>query len=158
MQTLTITRPDDWHLHLRDGQAMKDALVHTSGVFARAIVMPNLNPPVTRTDQARAYRERIVAALAPGHRFEPLMTLYLTDATAPAEIRLARDSGLVACGQAVSGRRDDEFRQRSDRPGSMRIGASGHAGPGRSAAGARRDDGPGGGRVRIASAHTSTPC
>jgi dihydroorotase len=95
MQTLTITRPDDWHLHLRDGQAMKDALVHTSSVFARAIVMPNLKPPVTRTGQARAYRERIAAALTPGHRFEPLMTLYLTDATAPAEIRLARDSGLV---------------------------------------------------------------
>ncbi|HWY73301.1 MAG TPA: dihydroorotase [Burkholderiaceae bacterium] len=95
MQTLTITRPDDWHLHLRDGLAMKDALVHTSSVFARAIVMPNLNPPVTQTDQARAYRERIVAALTPGHRFEPLMTLYLTDATAPSEIRLARDSGLV---------------------------------------------------------------
>jgi len=68
MQTLTITRPDDWHLHLRDGAAMKDALVHTSAVFARAIVMPNLKPPVTRTDQARAYRERIVSALAPGPR------------------------------------------------------------------------------------------
>jgi dihydroorotase len=95
MQTLTITRPDDWHLHLRDGPAMKDALAHTSAVFARAIVMPNLKPPVTRTDQARAYRERIVSALAPGHRFEPLMTLYLTDATSAAEIRLARDSGLV---------------------------------------------------------------
>ena len=95
MQTLTITRPDDWHLHLRDGPAMKDALAHTSAVFARAIVMPNLKPPVTRTDQARAYRERIASALAPGHRFEPLMTLYLTDATSAAEIRLARDSGLV---------------------------------------------------------------
>jgi dihydroorotase len=95
MQTLTITRPDDWHLHLRDGPAMKDALAHTSAVFARAIVMPNLKPAVTRTDQARAYRERIVSALAPGHRFEPLMTLYLTDATPAAEIRLARDSGLV---------------------------------------------------------------
>jgi dihydroorotase len=95
MQTLTITRPDDWHLHLRDGPAMKDALAHTSAVFARAIVMPNLKPPVTRTDQARAYRERIVSALLPAHRFEPLMTLYLTDATSAAEIRLARDSGLV---------------------------------------------------------------
>jgi len=95
MQTLTITRPDDWHLHLRDGPAMKDALAHTSSVFARAVVMPNLKPPVTRTEQARSYRDRIVAALAPEHRFEPLMTLYLTDATPRDEIRRARDSGLV---------------------------------------------------------------
>jgi dihydroorotase len=95
MQTLALTRPDDWHLHLRDGAALKDALPHTSSVFARAIVMPNLRPPVTRTEQAAAYRQRIVAALPAGHRFEPLMTLYLTDATAPAQIRRARDSGLV---------------------------------------------------------------
>jgi dihydroorotase len=95
MQTLAITRPDDWHLHLRDGPALKDALAHTSAVFARAIVMPNLRPPVTRTEQALAYRERILAALPPGHRFEPLMTLYLTDATPPDEIRRAHGSGLV---------------------------------------------------------------
>jgi dihydroorotase len=95
MQTLTITRPDDWHLHLRDGPALKDVLAHSSSVFARAIVMPNLRPAVTRTDQARAYRDRIVSALPPGHRFEPLMTLYLTDITPPDEIRRARDSGLV---------------------------------------------------------------
>ena len=95
MQTLTITRPDDWHLHLRDAPAMKDALAHTSAVFARAIVMPNLKPAVTRTEQARAYRQRIMAALPAGHRFEPLMTLYLTDSTPAAEIRRARDSGLV---------------------------------------------------------------
>jgi len=95
MQALTLTRPDDWHLHLRDGPALKDALPHTSRVFARAIVMPNLKPPVTRTGQALAYRERIVSAVPPGHRFEALMTLYLTDATAAAEIRRARDSGVV---------------------------------------------------------------
>jgi dihydroorotase len=95
MQTLTITRPDDWHLHLRDGSAMRDALAHTSGVFARAVVMPNLKPPITRTEQAQSYRGRILAALPAGHRFEPLMTLYLTDATTSAEIRRARDSGLV---------------------------------------------------------------
>ena len=95
MQTLTLTRPDDWHLHLRDGPALKDVLGYTSAVFARAIVMPNLKPAVTRTAQALAYRERILAALPPGHRFEPLMTLYLTDGTAAAEIRAARDSGLV---------------------------------------------------------------
>ena len=95
MQTLIITRPDDWHLHLRDGAAMKDVLAYTSSVFARAIVMPNLKPPVTRTEQARSYRDRILAALPAGHRFEPLMTLYLTDLTSPAEIRRAHDSGLV---------------------------------------------------------------
>ena len=95
MQTVALTRPDDWHLHLRDGPALKDVLPHTSRVFARAIVMPNLLPPVTRTEQAAAYRERILAALPAGHRFEPLMTLYLTEATEPAEIRRARDSGFV---------------------------------------------------------------
>ncbi|HEY4039623.1 MAG TPA: dihydroorotase [Burkholderiaceae bacterium] len=95
MQTLTITRPDDWHLHLRDGPAMRDALAHTSGVFARAIVMPNLRPAVTGTEQARSYRDRIIASLPAGHRFEPLMTLYLTEATPSTEIRRARDSGLV---------------------------------------------------------------
>jgi dihydroorotase len=95
MQTLTITRPDDWHLHLRDGAALNDALAHSSRVFARAIVMPNLRPPVTSTARARAYRERILAALPPGHRFEPLMTLYLTDATPADEIRNAHASGLV---------------------------------------------------------------
>ena len=95
MPSLTITRPDDWHLHLRDGAGMKDALAHSSAVFARAIVMPNLKPAVTRTEQARAYRDRIMAALPAGHRFEPLMTLYLTDATSSAEIRRAQDSRLV---------------------------------------------------------------
>jgi len=95
MQTLTLTRPDDWHLHLRDGPALKDALAPTAAVFARAIVMPNLAPPVTCTAQALAYRDRIRAALAPGARFEPLMTLYLTDVTPAQEIRRARDSGLV---------------------------------------------------------------
>jgi len=92
---LAITRPDDWHLHLRDGAAMRDALAHSSAVFARAIVMPNLRPAVTTTALARSYRDRILAALPPGHRFEPLMTLYLTDLTPAAEIQRARDSGLV---------------------------------------------------------------
>ena len=86
-QTLTLARPDDWHLHLRDGPTLKDVLSHSAGVFARAIVMPNLKPAVTRTEQAKSYRDRIVAALSPQHRFEPLMTLYLTDVTPPDEIR-----------------------------------------------------------------------
>jgi dihydroorotase len=94
-QSITITRPDDWHLHLRDGAVLADVLPHSARQFARAIVMPNLKPPVTTTAQARAYRERILAALPTGMRFEPLMTLYLTDNTPPDEIRRARDSGIV---------------------------------------------------------------
>lgn len=93
--TLTITRPDDWHLHLRDGDAMKSVLPHTARQFARAIVMPNLRPPVITVAAAQAYRERIQAALPPGINFEPLMTLYLTDNTQPAEIVAARKSGFV---------------------------------------------------------------
>ncbi|MDE2081535.1 MAG: dihydroorotase [Burkholderiales bacterium] len=93
---LTFTRPDDWHLHLRDGAAMAAVLPYTARQFARAIVMPNLRPPVTTTAQALAYRDRILAALPAGADFTPLMTLYLTDRTAPDEIRRARDAGVVA--------------------------------------------------------------
>nr|WP_315473143.1 dihydroorotase [uncultured Undibacterium sp.] len=95
IQQLTITRPDDWHLHLRDGEALKTVLPHTAAQFARAIVMPNLKPPVTTTELAGAYRQRILAALPEGMSFEPLMTLYLTDNTPPDEIRRAKDSGFV---------------------------------------------------------------
>ncbi|MBM3372289.1 MAG: dihydroorotase [Betaproteobacteria bacterium] len=95
MTSITITRPDDWHLHLRDGAAMRDVLPHTAARFARAIVMPNLKPPVTTTALALAYRERILAALPAGSRFEPLMTLYLTDNTRPGEIAAAKASGMV---------------------------------------------------------------
>jgi dihydroorotase len=98
--TLTITRPDDWHLHLRDADALAAVLPDTARQFARAIVMPNLRPPVTTTAQALAYRERILAARPragePGSDFEPLMTLYLTDNTPPDEIRRAREAGIVA--------------------------------------------------------------
>jgi dihydroorotase len=93
--TLTFTRPDDWHLHLRDGAVLRDVLPHTARQFARAIVMPNLKPPVTTTDMAIAYRDRILAVLPSGMRFEPLMTLYLTDNTSADEIRRAVDSGIV---------------------------------------------------------------
>ncbi|KAF0843190.1 dihydroorotase [Methylovorus glucosotrophus] len=93
--SLTITRPDDWHLHLRDGAALQAVLPDTARRFGRAIVMPNLRPPVTTTDLAQAYRQRILAALQPGDRFEPLMTLYLTDKTSAEEIRLAKASGIV---------------------------------------------------------------
>ncbi len=92
---LTLTRPDDWHLHLRDGATLASVLPHTARQFGRAIVMPNLRPPVTTTAQAAAYRERILAALPAGMDFQPLMTLYLTDNTDPDEIRRARDSGFV---------------------------------------------------------------
>ena len=93
--TLTITRPDDWHLHLRDGSVLADVLPHTAAQFARAIVMPNLKPPVTTTAMASAYRDRILAALPKGMTFEPLMVLYLTDNTQPDEIRKAVESGFV---------------------------------------------------------------
>lgn len=94
--TLTITRPDDWHLHLRDGAALAAVLPYTAREFARAIVMPNLRPPVTTAAQAVAYRERILAARPEGSDFEPLMTLYLTDNTPPDEIVRAREAGVVA--------------------------------------------------------------
>ncbi len=95
MNRLALTKPDDMHLHLRDGEAMRSILPHTVRRFARAIVMPNLRPPITTTVMAIAYRQRILAALPPGEAFEPLMTLYLTDNTEPAEIARARASGIV---------------------------------------------------------------
>ena len=92
---LKITRPDDWHLHLRDGALMQSVLPDTARQFARAIVMPNLKPPVTTTEQALEYRQRILAALPAGAKFEPLMTLYLTDNTTAQEIRKAKQSGMI---------------------------------------------------------------
>jgi dihydroorotase len=94
MTELRILRPDDWHLHLRDGAALESIVNFTAQRFRRAI-MPNLNPPITSTAQAAAYRERILAALPPHSRFEPLMTLYLTDSTPPQEIERAKSSGFV---------------------------------------------------------------
>ena len=95
-ETFTITRPDDWHLHLRDGAAMAAVLPATAAQFARAIVMPNLRPPITAAAAAVAYRERIEAALPEGANFTPLMTLYLTDNLPPDEIRRAKEAGVVA--------------------------------------------------------------
>ena len=92
---ITLTRPDDWHLHLRDGAALQAVLPDTARQFARAIVMPNLRPPVTTTELAIAYRERILAALPKGVSFEPLMTLYLTDNTTAHEIKRAKASGMI---------------------------------------------------------------
>ncbi|PHS23783.1 MAG: dihydroorotase [Methylophaga sp.] len=92
---LTITQPDDWHLHLRDGEALKRTVTDTSRYFSRAIIMPNLQPPVTTTALALSYRERILAARPAESLFEPLMTLYLTDKTTADEIQRADDSGLI---------------------------------------------------------------
>jgi dihydroorotase len=96
LDTVTLTRPDDWHLHLRDGAALAAVLPATARQFARAIVMPNLRPPVTTAAAALAYRDRIVAALPAGSDFQPLMTLYLTDNTPPDEIARAQAAGVVA--------------------------------------------------------------
>lgn len=95
LKKLTITRPDDWHLHLRDGAALKAVLLDTARQFARAIVMPNLRPPVTTTELAIAYRQRILDALPQGMKFEPLMTLYLTDNTSADDIARAKASGII---------------------------------------------------------------
>lgn len=95
LTSISITRPDDWHLHLRDGNALKAVLPDTAKQFARAIVMPNLRPPVTTTELAIAYRQRIVDALPAGMQFDPLMTLYLTDNTTAEEIAKAKASGII---------------------------------------------------------------
>jgi dihydroorotase len=96
LDEITLTRPDDWHLHLRDGAALAAVLPATARQFGRAIVMPNLRPPVTTAAAAQAYRERILAALPAGASFEPLMTLYLTDNTPPQEMARAKAAGVVA--------------------------------------------------------------
>jgi dihydroorotase len=96
IQQLTLSRPDDWHLHVRDGDALRTVVPHTAAQFGRAIIMPNLKPPVTTAAQAIDYRERIRAAVPSGMSFEPLMTLYLTDNLPPDEIKRAKDAGVVA--------------------------------------------------------------
>ena len=95
--TLTLTRPDDWHLHVRDGAALQTVVPHTAAQFGRAIIMPNLKPPVTTAALAMAYKARILAAVPAGVQFEPLMTLYLTDNLPPEEIVKAKAAGVVAC-------------------------------------------------------------
>ena len=104
-----IRRPDDWHLHLRDGAMMEAVLPHSSADFGRAIIMPNLVPPVVCSNDAMAYRERILAALPEGHRFEPLMTLYLTESTDAADVRAGVKAGLVRASQALPGGGNDQF-------------------------------------------------
>ncbi|GFR45153.1 hypothetical protein Agub_g6536 [Astrephomene gubernaculifera] len=96
INSLTITRPDDWHLHVRDGKAMRDVVPHTAAHFGRAVIMPNLVPPVSSTQAALDYRARILDALPAGSSFNPLMTLYLTDRTTPEEVYRAKEAGVVA--------------------------------------------------------------
>ena len=96
MQTLTLLRPDDMHLHLRDGNTLRHVLPHTARQMGRAVIMPNLKPPVISVADALAYRERILAALPAGSRFQPLMTLYLTDHATPALVQEAKAAGIVA--------------------------------------------------------------
>ena len=97
MDTLTLIRPDDWHVHVRDGAALHTVVPHTARQFARALIMPNLKPPVTTAQAALAYKARILAAVPAGLAFEPLMSLYLTDHLPPEEIARAADAGVVAC-------------------------------------------------------------
>ncbi|MEO1271129.1 MAG: amidohydrolase family protein, partial [Myxococcota bacterium] len=96
VHTLTLTRPDDWHLHLRDGAALTTTVPASARQFARAIAMPNLKPPITTAAQAQAYHARILQARPEGSNFEPLMTLYLTDQTSPKTIEAAKAAGVVA--------------------------------------------------------------
>ena len=96
-QTLTITRPDDWHLHVRDGAAMHSVVPHSSVQMGRALIMPNLKPPVTTAAQAQAYADRVRAATPAGHSFTPVMSLYLTDTLSPEEIHAAKAAGVAAC-------------------------------------------------------------
>ena len=110
--TLTLRRPDDWHLHLRDEHEMRAVIGFSAQRFARAIVMPNLKPPVTTVAHARAYRERILAALPAQHAFEPLMTLYLTEDTAPGDIDEARASGIRHGREALPCRRHHALGRR----------------------------------------------
>ena len=97
MQSITIRQPDDWHLHFRDNEMLAETVPATARCFARAIVMPNLAPPITNASLAMAYKERILAARPEGSQFEPLMTLYLTNETTPADITEAKAAGVTAC-------------------------------------------------------------
>ncbi len=132
--SVRIRRPDDWHIHLRDGAMLRAVLPFTAAQFARGIVMPNLVPPVTTVDAATAYRSRIVAARPVGSDFEPLMTCYLTDMTSAEEIERGSFGGRVDRGKALSGRRNDQcasWRQghQGAASGAGAYGAHRHAGP-----------------------------
>ena len=121
---LKISKPDDWHLHVRDGRAMADAVAHSAKTFARAVVMPNLVPPITTTEQARAYRRRIVDALPVDSTFQPLMTLYLTDLTTCEEIATAADDdSIVGVKLYPAGATTNSASGVSETPGSSESGS-----------------------------------
>ena len=159
MTTRITIRPDDWHLHVRDGALLKATLPASAAVFGRAIIMPNLAPPVRTLSDLRAYRARIMAALPAGHAFRPLMTLYLTDDTDPALIDEGAASGASDGGEALSGRCHHQLGQRRHRHRQGRQSARRLAGGGHSATGPRRGHRSGGrylrprGRVHRAGAH-----
>ena len=130
-KTLSLRRPDDMHLHLRDGAMLEAVLPETARHFARAIIMPNLVPPVVTARDAAAYRDRIMAALPAGMSFEPLMTLYLTEATDPADVAAAHGKRSGEGGEALPGRRHDQFtiRRARFRQGAGRAGQDGRNRP-----------------------------
>ena len=146
MQTLTIRRPDDWHVHLRDGDMLKAVAPYTARQFARAIVMPNLAPPITTVEAAHAYRDRIIAAAGPG--FTPLMTCYLTDDDRPGRDRARLRGRRVDRGQALSRRRHHQQRQRRHRHPQHLSGAGADGEDRHGAVRPRRGDRPAGRRVR----------
>ena len=111
MNTLTIRRPDDWHLHLRDGAVMKAVLPWTAKHYGRAIIMPNLKPPITTVAAAQAYRERILAELPADSMFQPLMVCYLTDTLSPDEIKLGKETGTFAAAKLSADRQVGELRR-----------------------------------------------
>jgi hypothetical protein len=127
MTHLTIARPDDWHVHLRDGAMLADTVGAMARYFGRAIVMPNLVPPARTTAEAGAYRERILAARPVGSHFEPLMVLYLTDSTSPQEIETAKASGFVHCGKTLPRWCHHQFRfwRNAHRKRTSRLGKNG---------------------------------
>jgi dihydroorotase len=120
MTQLTLLRPDDWHLHVRDGAHLASVVPFTARQFARAIIMPNLKPPVTTVAAAAAYRERILQVVPSGLRFEPLMTLYLTDTTSPKEIHAAKASGFIVGAKLYLPRARSHAGSQSGVPGARR--------------------------------------
>ena len=158
MDELTITKPDDWHLHLRDGEHMRAVVADSARRFARAIVMPNLKPPVTTTALALAYRERILEALPGGAGFQPLMTLYLTDNTTRRRSNEPSASGCGVRSQVLSGRGDHQLGLRRDRRAPLRRDLAGDVGRRHAVAGARGSDGSATSTCSTASGCSSSGC
>ena len=148
MNQITLIRPDDWHLHLRDGDHMRAVLRDTVRRFGRAIVMPNLRPPVTTAAAAIDYKERILTALPAGAQFEPLMTLYLTDNTQARRNRASKSERWRVRGQVLPGGCDDQLGLRCERSRPLLRRTGSHVGAWDAVARARRGHGSGGGHLR----------